>query len=141
MGSTVTANRLKLWLSDDQEIGLLDVREIGQHSAGHPFFAVPVPYSKFEYRVERIVPNKATRLVIFDDDDGIAERAALSAKALGYENIFILAGGAPAWARAGFTLFDGVHVRSKAFGEVVELERHTPRITAAELNLRQLAGD
>ena len=141
MSGTVTANMLKQWLSDNREIALLDVREIGQHGAGHPFFAVPVPYSEFEYRIERVVPNKTTRLVVFDDSDGIAEQAASSAKTLGYENIFALEGGAPAWSRAGLTLFDGVHVPSKAFGEVVELERHTPRITAAELNRRQHSGD
>ena len=33
----------------------------------------------------------------------------------------------------GYTLYAGVNVPSKAFGELVELERHTPRITADEL--------
>ena len=141
MSLKVTATLLKQWLSDSQEIALLDVREVGQHSAGHPFFAVPVPYSKFEYRVESIVPNKTTRLVILDDGDGVAERAASSAEALGYETIYLLEGGAPAWLSAGFTLFDGVHVPSKTFGELVELTRHTPRITARELNRCQQSGE
>ncbi|MDJ0958925.1 MAG: rhodanese-like domain-containing protein, partial [Arenicellales bacterium] len=50
-------------------------------------------------------------------------------------------GGTLAWMRAGFTLFDGVNVPSKTFGEIVELERHTPRITAMELNRRQRSGE
>ena len=132
---------LKQWLSANREIALLDVREIGQHSTGHPFFAVPVPYSKFEYSVERLVPNQSTTLVVIDDDDGVAERAVSSGRALGYANMFILDGGAPAWSRAGFTLFDGVHVPSKTFGETVEIERRTPRITALELNRRQQSGE
>ena len=141
MSLKVAATRLKQWLSDNQEIALLDVREIGQHSAGHPFFATPVPFSRFECLIERFVPNRTTRMVIFDDDDGVAERAASSAEALGYETIYILEGGAPAWLIAGFTLFDGVNVPSKTFGELVELTRHTPRITATELNRCQRSGD
>ena len=35
--------------------------------------------------------------------------------------------------RPGYTLYAGVNVPSKAFGELVELERHTPRVTADEL--------
>ncbi|MDJ0957920.1 MAG: rhodanese-like domain-containing protein, partial [Arenicellales bacterium] len=101
MNPQVTAKLLKQWLSESQELALLDVREIGQHSTGHPFFAVPVPYSRFEYRVEKLVPNKTTKLVILDGDDGVAERAASSAEALGYTNVFTVEGGTLAWMRAG----------------------------------------
>ena len=48
-----------------------------------------------------------------------------------------------AWARAGFQLFEGVHVPSKAFAEVVEQELHTPHLSADELRklFEQLYGD
>jgi rhodanese-related sulfurtransferase len=52
-----------------------------------------------------------------------------------------MTGGAQAWAAAGFELFTGVNVPSKAFGELVEHRCHTPHISAAELKRRIDAGE
>ena len=40
----------------------------------------------------------------------------------------------PAWRDAGYELFGGVYVPSKAFGEFVEETYDTPRVSAAELD-------
>ena len=81
-----------------------------------------------------LVPNPAVRLVLCDEGDGVAERAATrAAEALGYRNVHVLAGGIEGWKAAGYTLYAGVNVPSKTFGELVEQERHTPRVTADEL--------
>jgi rhodanese-related sulfurtransferase len=53
----------------------------------------------------------------------------------------VLAGGAAAWQTAGFPVYSGVHVPSKAFAEVVEHEYGTPWISAEELADRQKQGD
>ena len=109
MTPRVEATTLKAWLSDGREIALLDLREHGQYGAGHPFFAVSLPFSRFELRLSALVPNRRARLVLYDDggDDDIAERGALRAAALGYDNVQVLDGGAPAWGRAGYTLYEG----------------------------------
>ena len=39
---------LRHWLGDGGEIAFLDVREEGQHGAGHPLLAVNLPYSRLE---------------------------------------------------------------------------------------------
>ena len=132
---------VKSMLSDGGEIALLDVREAGQYADGHPFFAVPVAYSGFEADIERLVPRRDVRMVLVDDGDGVAARAAKRAEGLGYSDVAILEGGAPAWKAAGYTLFDGVNLPSKTFGELIEIERHTPRITADELVAMQKRGD
>jgi len=137
----ISAATLKSWLSDNSEIALLDVREHGQYGEGHLFFAVPLPYSRFEVGLPALVPNLAVRIVLYDDGDGVAERAARRAAAMGYRNLHILAGGAPAWRQAGYTLYAGVNVPSKTFGELVEHARHTPRITAQELAAMREAGE
>lgn len=129
----VDAVTLKGWLHDREEIALFDIREEGLYGEGHPFYAVPLPYSRFELNIGRLAPCLATRIVLFDDGDGVAPRAASSATALGYSNVFVLDGGAPAWSAAGFTLFAGVNVPSKAFGELAEHYYGTPRVSAAEL--------
>ena len=92
---------LKAWLSDGHEIALLDVREHGQYGMGHLFFAVPLPYSRFELGLGALAPNRAVRLVLCDGGDGVAARAAARAAALGYTNVFVLEGGVPAWGAAG----------------------------------------
>ncbi len=141
MAGEIDAHTLKSWLSDRAEIALIDVREAGQFGEAHPFFAVPLPYSRFELGLPSLVPNLSVRLVLCDDGDGVAQRAATRAEALGCRNISILAGGAPAWGRAGYTLYAGVNVPSKTFGELVEHRRHTPRITAPELQAMCEAGE
>ncbi|MGE0627133.1 MAG: rhodanese-like domain-containing protein, partial [Hyphomicrobiaceae bacterium] len=138
---SVDARTVKSWLSDGGEIAFVDVREHGQYGEGHPFLAVSVPYSRFEPGLVALVPNPAVRLVLMDGGDGVAERAAQRAEALGYSGISVMSGGAPGWAAAGYTLFAGVNVPSKTFGELVEHRRHTPRISATELRRRTEAGD
>src|SRR5262245_15311859 len=141
MTAYIDSPTLKAWLSDGNELALLDVREPGQFGEGHLFFAVPLPYSRLELGLPALVPNPAVRTVLCDADDGIAERSARRAEALGYRNIHILLGGAPGWQRAGLTLYAGVNVPSKTFGELVELEKHTPRVTAHEVEAMRRDGE
>ncbi len=141
MRSTVDAATVKAWLSDGREIAFFDVREAGPFADGHAFFAVPLPYSRFELDIETLAPNRAVRIVLCDAGDGIAEKALRRAQALGYSNVAVLEGGAPAWKRAGYTLYEGVNLPSKTFGELIEHERHTPRITAQDLDAMTRRGD
>jgi rhodanese-related sulfurtransferase len=140
MPSEIAPATLKAWLSDGAEIALFDVREHGQYGAGHPFFAVPLPYSRFETGLPALAPNPAVRIVLCDGDDGVAACAATRAAALGYANVAVLASGVAAWRQAGYTLYEGVNVPSKTFGEIVETLRHTPRLTAQAVVAMQAAG-
>ena len=137
MNNSVDAKTVKNWISDEDEIAFIDVREISQHTEGHPFFSVSIPFSVFEMNIEQFLPNKKVRVVLFDNNNGISELAYKHAKALGYIKIFILKGGVKGWLEANFKLFDGINVLSKSFGELVEHKFHTPSITAAELSKKQ----
>lgn len=141
MSEYIDAPALKAWLSDDKEIALLDVRESGQYSDRHLFFAVPLPYSRFELHLSALLPNPHVRLVLYDDADGVAERAAARAGAARYENVHILRGGAAAWEVAGYTLYTGVNVPGKTFGELIEHVCDTPKVTADELQAMRDAGE
>lgn len=140
MQGEVVAAELETWLCDGAELALLDVREAGQIGEGHILFSAPAPYSSFEHTVCRIAPNPAVRMVLYDDGDGVAGRAAARAAALGYANVHVLAGGAAAWAAEGRVLFKGVNVPSKAFGELVEHACETPRLSAEDIATRRAAG-
>jgi len=142
MAHGVTPTELKAWLHDGQEVALLDVRESGQFGEGHLFHAVPLPYSRLEIEAPRLMPRLATRVVVVDGGEGgVAERAAARLESMGYTGVHVLAGGTPAWRAAGFRLFQGVNLPSKTFGELVEHQLHTPRISAQELARRQAAGE
>jgi rhodanese-related sulfurtransferase len=129
MPTHIDAPTLKAWLGDGREIALVDVSEHGQYGGGHPFFAVSLPYSRFELGLPALVPNPAVRLVLCDQGDGVAARAAARAADLGYHELHILRGGKSAWQDAGYTLFAGVNVPSKTFGELVAHARATPHIS------------
>ena len=129
-------------LHDAGELALLDVREAGQFGESHLLFATPLPYSRLELGVGGLVPRKSVRVVVCDDGVlGVAERAAMRLRALGYTDVSVLDGGTRAWATAGYRLFAGVNVPSKAFGELVEHACHTPRVTVQELARMQAAGE
>ena len=130
---TVSPRDLKNMLHDGGELALLDVREDGQFGEGHLLFATPLPYSRLEIGIGKLVPRKSARIVLCDDGDGVAERGVKRLNAIGYTDVSVLAGGNPAWAAAGFGIFKGVNVPSKLFGELVEHVYDTPRVTVTQL--------
>lgn len=142
MSQTITPSQLQQWLFDGQEIAVFDVREHGQYGEAHLFHGVNLPYSRLELEVRRLAPNPQVRLVIYDQDGGeVAARAAARLHALGYSRVQVLEGGAQGWQAAGLQLFAGVHVPSKAFGELVEEASHTPHVTARHLAEWQARGE
>lgn len=137
----VSPTAVKRLLAGRDEIAFLDVREHGQYGEGHPFLAVPVPYSRLELRVPSLLPRRDVPIVLLDDGDGVAARAARRLAGLGYTEVRAVDGGAPGWRKAGFTLFRGVNVPSKTLGEIVEERFHTPRLSAEQLRARKAAGE
>ncbi len=134
MPKTVSADSLRDLLNDGGEIALLDVREEGVFLESHLFWAVCIPLSRLELRIDDMVPRRDTRIVLCDDGAaGLAEIAAERLESFGYTDVAILEGGTAGWAAAGHELFSGVNVPSKAFGEFVEHTYDTPRIPAEEL--------
>lgn len=140
---TVAPRQLKAMLHDGGEIALLDVREAGQFGVSHLLFSVPLPYSRLELDIGRLVPRRSTRVVLCDDGEfDVAALAARRLEAVGYTDVSVLDGGTRGWAGAGYTLYAGVNVPSKAFGELVEHAYHTPRVTARELaRMKELGED
>ncbi|MFD0859052.1 rhodanese-like domain-containing protein [Roseovarius aquimarinus] len=136
----ISVREVRAALKDGGEIALIDLREFGRYGEGHPFFAVNIPFSRLEHDAPRLMPRRSVRCVLFGDGEGIAERGAEVLGALGYSDLHIMEGGAPAWAAAGHTLFKGVNLPSKAFGEIVEHDLGTPSLSAEELHAMQEGG-
>ena len=124
---------LKAMLRDGGELAILDLREEGVFAEGHLLYAASAPLSRLELRIDQLVPRRDTRIVLCDDNDGLGHRAARKLMHWGYRDLAVLAGGVRGWRDAGYELFSGVHVPSKAFGEFIEHRAATPRLDAAEV--------
>ena len=129
----VNPHDIKAMLADGSELALLDVREELIFSRAHLLHARSLPLSRLELRIRALVPRRATRIVLVDDGDGLARRAAETLTRIGYTDIAVLDGGIAAWTAARCELFSGINVPSKAFGEFVEHADATPSIGAEEL--------
>ena len=138
---TITPQDLRAWLTDGGELALFDLREQGVYCRSHLLFAICLPLSHLEARVGRLAPRRSVRTVLCDDGEGLVERGHAALEAMGYSDISVLEGGITAWERAGFELFSGVNVPSKAFGEFIEHEDDTPRIEATDLQAMIDAGE
>jgi rhodanese-related sulfurtransferase len=139
--NAVDVATVRQWLGGGGEVAFLDVREEGQHGAGHPLLAVNLPYSRLELLIGQLVPRRACPVVLLDDGDGVADKAARRLTALGYGAVYVLDGGVDAWSTAGYPLFPSTNVPSKAFAEIVEHDYGTPAISAAELDRRRRGGE
>ena len=129
----VDAKALRQMLDDRDELALIDVREELIFSQSHLLHARSVPLSRLELLFAALVPRRGTRVVLCDDNEGAAQRAAAILAAAGYSDVAVLDGGVAGWQRAGFELFSGVNVPSKAFGEFIEHSSHTPSVAPEEL--------
>lgn len=126
----VSPNQLWEWLHDGAEICIADVRDGGPYSRSHLLAAVSIPLAQCEVLAPTLIPRRSTRIVLCDENELMAEKAADILVSNGYEDVSILAGGINSWETQGFQLFSGSGIISKAFGELVESELDTPRIDA-----------
>jgi rhodanese-related sulfurtransferase len=128
-------------LADGEELALLDVREELAFSESHLLLARSTPLSRLELRAPLLVPRRGARVVLVDGGEGLAERAAQVLFRHGYTDVRVLEGGTRGWAEAGYVLFSGMNVPSKAFGEVVEHASGTPNVDAGELKRMIESGE
>ena len=145
MAKVVAPGQLKGLLRAGGELAVVDVREQGVFAAGHLLLACSIPLSQLELRFADLVPRLGVPIVLCDqgpaDTDDLAGRAAARLTGFGYDDVAILDGGVDGWRAAGFELFSGINVPSKAFGEFVEHAYDTPRLTADQVKAKLDAGD
>src|SRR6266849_8294062 len=137
----VTPAELRGRLRAGGEIAIVDAREEGSFHDRHLLMASCLPLSRLELLAPGLLPRRSAPIVVCDAGEGLAERAAARLIEGGYTDVSVLAGGVAAWETAGYPVYSGVHVPSKAFAEVVEHECQTPWISAEELAERQKSSE
>ncbi len=131
---TIDAQTLRTWIQDSGELALLDAREDGEFGAEHLFWAVPCGLSGRETRARALLPRRDTRICVTDDGRGVAQQLAAWLEGIGCTDVSVLDGGTKAWIAAGYVVFSGMNVPSKAFGEWVEHHYGTESVDAPELD-------
>lgn len=86
---------------------VIDVCEPEEYAGGHIGGAKNVPLAQLQERLPSVVKNKALPLILVCAKGVRAQRAALVAKQLGYENAQPLAGGLAAWREANLPVEKG----------------------------------
>ena len=141
MAGSITPAELRERYRSGSEIAIVDAREEGSFHERHLLMASCLPLSRLELIAPGLLPRRTTPIVVCDDGEGLAQRASARLTEGGYTDVAVLTGGVAAWEAAGFPVYSGVHVPSKAFAEVVEHDYGTPWIGAEELADRQKRGE
>jgi rhodanese-related sulfurtransferase len=138
---TRTAAEVAAMLDDGRDIAFLDVREIVPFGTGHPLLATHLALGHIECKIAGLVPRRDTRVIVTDGGEGLSTVAAHRLARLGYTNVAVLAGGAPAWAAAGLALFPEIEVPSKGFGDCVAHHARPTFIKPHELERAIASGE
>lgn len=136
MPSVSPADLLAVLRLGQGELAVLDVREAGRFAEGHVLLASSLPAARVEADAPRLVPRRATPIVLIDDNDGLAARVGALLRTLGYTDIAALDGGMPAWRAAGFEVFTGLNAPSKALGAFAQAALAIPEIGPDDLAAR-----
>lgn len=127
------AQALKARIAERKSLAIIDVRDEDTFSARHLLVASCLPLSRMEVLAPRLLPRLSLPIVVCDDGNGYAELGYRRLLEAGYSDVSVLEGGISAWEKAGYRLYSGVHVVSKAFAEVVEHVCHTPYLSPEQV--------
>src|SRR6476660_3136217 len=112
MARSVTPAALRDRDHSGGEIAVVDAREEGSFHERHLLMASCLPLSRLELIAPGLLPRLSGPIVVCDDGEGLAERAAARLIEGGYSDVSVLEGGVKAWETAGFPVYSGVHVPS-----------------------------
>jgi len=89
----------------DEGVTVIDVRETEEYAAGHLPGAKHVPRSYLETRIEAIVPDRSTQVILYCAS---GNRSAFGARTLtqemGYEHVRSMTGGITLWKDRGYAV-------------------------------------
>ena len=88
----ISAATLRGWITDGQELALLDAREEGEFGASHLFWSIPCPLSQAELRA---------RIVLLDDTGARALMSAAWLRQMGHADVYVVEGGLDAVRSGG----------------------------------------
>ncbi|MCK4874207.1 MAG: rhodanese-like domain-containing protein [Sulfurimonas sp.] len=106
----VTPKKLNDMLEDEEELIILDIREVEQRAEGTipTLDTYEITRGQLEFKIMILIEDKNTKIVSFCRD---GPRSAIASRTLinmGYKNATYLKGGLKAWAVAGYKIKNGL---------------------------------
>lgn len=84
------------------ELVILDVREPSEYKAGHIPYAKSLPRGLMEFKIAKLVPDKATPIVIYCKSGGRGSLATLRLLSMGYDVKNLKKGFVFGWEKEGY---------------------------------------
>ncbi len=97
-------NHVKAWLDQGDDMLLIDVRERIEWDNGHLPNAIYLGKGILERDIETMVPDTATKLVLYCGGGYRSALAADSLQKMGYNNVVSMDGGYRHWAEANYPI-------------------------------------
>jgi rhodanese-related sulfurtransferase len=80
---------------------IVDTRPEPDYDTGHAPGAMSIPLSQLWMRMDELPPRYDAVILIYDDEPGRVERAAMRLQHEGYIKVYALTGGLSSWRAAG----------------------------------------
>lgn len=95
---------VKTWQDQGADFVLVDVREDAEWINGHLPNAIHIGKGVIERDAEYMLPNKATKIVLYCGGGFRSALAADSLQKMGYSNVFSMDGGVRDWKQHGLPM-------------------------------------
>ncbi len=116
--SPLAPDAMKAWIASHPGARVIDVDTSRNYARGHLPGAAWLPYGWLEERIGALVPDKATPIAVTCHNGLHAMYAAATLSSMGHANVCALAGGVPAWTKAGLEVETGLDVADP--GDIVD---------------------
>jgi rhodanese-related sulfurtransferase len=95
-------HEVKRWIDAGEKFQLVDVREEVEWACGHLPGAIHLCKGIIERDIERTIPDKGARLLLYCGGGFRSALAADNLQEMGYTNVVSMDGGWRAWTEAGY---------------------------------------
>ena len=102
----ISSEQLAEYLSEKEDIVLLDIRTEAEYEAGHIQGAQWFPRGKLEYYIQERVKDANSKIVLYCRTGGRSALATLTLKDMGYTDVVDLQGGFKEWVAGGNTFYN-----------------------------------
>lgn len=147
MADAIDPQQLQAAIDSPDPLAVIDLRESLDYAEGHITECTLVRRHELEYRIESLVPNRKTPIVLVDREGDRAPDDVRWLRSLGYADVSYLEDGMDAWRDADLPVVEAVgnvhstafNFESKKFGELVEASESLPKIQPEDL--QETLGD
>jgi rhodanese-related sulfurtransferase len=97
----LTAEQVQAKVQAGEPFVILDVREKDEYDQGHIAQARLLPRGLLEFRINDVVPDTSTNIILHWRRDSRAALAGQTLQQLGYQNVAFMVDGFTAWSALG----------------------------------------